>query len=224
MLTARPALSIFSSVYKFIVAAEGKRFDLWRSVRCELETVVCLAPLFWIDLTSNWAPLLVATDASSAGQGLVYDDIAPSAAAEAVGISSSSSLAADGTDDAKLVECQLALPATSVTSLLSSRHWKVAVSRAWRFQAHINELELRALTTGVLWSLSRPSCLGRKLLFLCDSQVAVAAVSKGRSSSHPLLRRLRVIASALLASGSRLVVRWIATHINPADAPSRKSS
>jgi len=84
-------------------------------------------------------------------------------------------------------------------------------------------LELRAVLTAVRWVLSLPQSVNKRLLVLCDSQVALGAVSKGRSSSQPLLRRLRALAALVMASGLCVTVRWIPTDLNPADEPSRRS-
>jgi hypothetical protein len=101
--------------------------------------------------------------------------------------------------------------------------WSVIASSRWKFGAeHINSLELRAASTAIRWSLSFPSSLGRKLLLFTDSQVALGALRKGRSSSPLLLRRLRTISSWLLASGLRLLLYWIPSEDNPADEPSRR--
>lgn len=104
-----------------------------------------------------------------------------------------------------------------------STRWSVIVSSQWRDNnEHINSLELRAAATAVKWSLSYPSCSpGRKLLLFSDSQVAIGSLSKGRSSSPLLLRRLRAISASLLASGLRLLLYWIPSELNPADEPSR---
>lgn len=59
---------------------------------------------------------------------------------------------------------------------------------------------------------------------LSDSQVAVGALTKGRTSSHTLLCRLRPICALLLAAGIQLFTRWIRSELNPADEPSRRYS
>jgi len=50
-----------------------------------------------------------------------------------------------------------------------------------------------------------------------DSQVIAAAVAKGRSSSHSLLR----LSSLCVAGGLQLANGYVGTHDNPADLPSR---
>lgn len=103
-----------------------------------------------------------------------------------------------------------------------STRWGIIAASRWRDNnEHINSLELRAAATAVRWSLSYPSSLGRKLFLFSDSQVAIGSLSKGRSSSPLLLRRLRAISASLLASGLRLLLYWIPSELNPADEPSR---
>jgi hypothetical protein len=106
----------------------------------------------------------------------------------------------------------------------TNTHWSTIVSSPWtKGEEHINSYELRSATTAIRWALSFPQSVPhRRLLLVSDSQVAVGCLTKGRSSSHILLRRLRTISSLLLSSGLRLFCRWIPTEINPADEPSRR--
>lgn len=195
-LAARPALSVLSSAYRFIECARGRRFNLWRTVAQELRTLIGLAPLLFTHTASGWFDRVVATDASSTGMGIV---------------------AAVAQRD----------PATVVTkddasACATESAWRTIAAAPWRSPEHINVLELRALLTAVRWVLSHPRAVGARVLFLCDSQVVVGAVTKGRSSSQPLLRRLRALAALVLASGIRPTLTWIATDHNPADEPSRR--
>jgi hypothetical protein len=107
---------------------------------------------------------------------------------------------------------------------LLAADWTTIVAAPWHGEEHINSFEVRSISTAVRWVLSTPVSIGRRLLVLSDSQVAVGALSKGRSSSPLLLRRLRPIAAAVLASGLQLFVRWIPSAVNPADEPSRRFS
>jgi hypothetical protein len=112
------------------------------------------------------------------------------------------------------------IPSTPIDT--SSLNWSTIISTPWTKPEHINVLEVRALSTAIRWTLSCPASLGCRLLSLSDSQVVVFAVSKGRSSSFQILRRLRYLSSMVLAGGLRLVMRWIPSTANPADAPSRR--
>jgi hypothetical protein len=107
--------------------------------------------------------------------------------------------------------------------LLSAR-WSTIIASKWHHEEHINSLELRSISTALRWVLSHPSAIGSRLLLLSDSQVAVGALSKGRSSSHTIMCRLRPINTLLLSTGVQLHTRWVPSHVNPADGPSRKFS
>lgn len=195
-MACRPVLSVFNAVYRFIECAKGRRFTMWRSAARELLLVMDLAPLMFVDTSTNWFDRVVATDASSEGMGVVAAPLEAEAAPRVV-------------------------TSADAAALVTSSAWRTIVSSRWRRAEHINVLELRALTTAVRWVLSFREAVNCRVLVLCDSQVVVGAVTKGRSSSQLLLRRLRYLAAMVLASGLRLAVRWVASADNPADGPSR---
>lgn len=203
VLCCRPAFAVFNSVYRFIEAARRRDFTIWGTVCTELVAMVGLAPLLWSSLDSPWFDRVVATDASEVGMGIVASRLS----AESVDLLASSPPVAD--------------PPPDLEQLHDRRHWSTIVSSAWRAPEHINVLELRSLTTAVRWVLTSPHAIGHRLLSLCDSQVVVHSVSKGRSSSFQILRRLRYLTSLVLASGLQLFMRWIPSAANPADHPSR---
>jgi len=76
-LVRRPALAIFSSVYRFVEIAKDRRFSIWPSVARELLTMARLAPLLSANLRSEWFPRLVACDASDFALGVVAAPVAP---------------------------------------------------------------------------------------------------------------------------------------------------
>lgn len=208
MLVTRPGLACFAAVYRFMQCAGRRVFRLWGTVARELYIVTCLSPLFLTSLSSAWYPQVFATDASSDGQGVVAAQV-PSEIVEVAARQS-------GSVNPKSAE------SLAVDQLVVNRSWSVIVSSRWRAPEHINALEVRAVSTAVRHVLSSPLSFDRRrLLVLCDSQVAVGALAKGRSSSHPLLCRLRPVSALLLASGLQLYLRWIASAMNPADGPSR---
>ena len=100
--------------------------------------------------------------------------------------------------------------------------WSTIVAARWRRADHINVLELRALHTAVKWVLSHPHSTGNRVRALCDSTVVIGAVRKGRSSSRPLLRRLRALSAWVMGGGLRLELGWVPSAYNPADEPSRR--
>jgi len=95
------------------------------------------------------------------------------------------------------------------------------MAHRWHWPAHINVLELTAVELAVRWVCSHSAAGPSQLQLLTDSSVACGALRKGRSSSRPVLRLLRRVASILLASGLTLHVAWVPTSLNPADGPSR---
>jgi hypothetical protein len=209
MLIRRPAMSIFSSVYRFIECSKTSSYTLWPSVRRELWCAAMIAPLLDTNIRADWSTTVIATDASEIGSGVVY--------------TSSSTV--------DTLNSQPSVPGTIVSTLLSSfvkqSSWKCAISHNWNDEEHINALEVRSVLNAVRWMIKKPSILDgttmdhRRALVLCDSSASVGALNKGRSSSHMLLRPIRSVATLLLASGIYLTLKWIPTDLNPADGPSR---
>jgi len=193
ILVNRPAFSVFSAVYRFIQCAGPRKFTIWATVRRELSCAVGLASLLFCNISQSFFNKIIATDASSQGQGVV------------------------ATSNTIQNFC-----ASNVSDFVQNSRWSTIISSKWRSAEHINILELRAVISAIRWALSYPSSMGCRVLVLSDSAVAVGALSKGRSSSPQLLSRLRSVASLLLCSGIRLTVSWIPTELNPADEPSRK--
>ena len=100
--------------------------------------------------------------------------------------------------------------------------WRVVAGWRWKFKdAHINELELRAVLTTLLWRLERKRQKHCKFIHLVDSLVVLHALSRGRSSSRKLRRPLSQINSLLLAADAHPVWAYVSTKQNPADRPSR---
>lgn len=244
-LIRRPLLSVFNACYKFIIRADRQRWCLWQSVRRELWTAIRLAPLLYDTISTPWFHSVVACDASLAGFGMC------ATRTSATTMNMATQCENNNESDTHLdleapshvqfinrigsdVAIESSIESSTSPSSEPSRHalppnlmesfhdWRTIISSPWRgAEEHINLFELRAVTTSLRWVLSFPSSVDRRLLLLCDSQVAVGALMKGRSSSQPILRRLRHIAALLLASGLRVCARWIASHLNPADEPSR---
>jgi integrase len=193
---------LFSTLYRFVETAGSRVFDIrfWRMVECELRLAMALAPLLFVSLSAPWFSRVVATDASTEGQGVVASRVdAGVLAAEA---------AVSGPDPPRFVA-------------LDGCDWRTIISSPWRWSEHINVLEARVLLAAVRWVSSFPDSLGSRVLIFSDSAVLVYAARKGRSSAYPLLRVLRGVAAVQLAAGLRLTCGWIPSHANPADEPSR---
>ena len=168
---------------------------------------VGLVPLLFADVGASWSSTVVATDASTQGQGVVASNFPSSVVGDMALVLPPR--------DSSIIDRALPHPA------LEDSQWRTVVSSPFRFPAHINDKELWALTTGVRWAFSSPRLFRSRVLLWSDSLVAVFAARKGRSSAFPLLRRLRRLSAVLLAGGIDLRVNWIPTDSNPADEPSR---
>ena len=212
-LPRRCTFAIFNAVYRFIETAGKRSFDIWPTVRRELQTAVRLVPLLFTQLDAHWFPRMIATDASSEGQGVVIASASPQDQLAMAHTPVPCCLpAADEEEQTRQRELH---------PLLVDRRWATIVSSRWIWEEHINVLELRALDTAVRWAISSPHAIRARLLLWADSTVTVFAVRKGRSSRYRILRRLRRLAASLLATGMQLYCNWIATEHNPADRPSR---
>ena len=101
-----------------------------------------------------------------------------------------------------------------------SRWWEL---RRWQWQKHehVNILETRVALASLLDFADQPYSFGKRVLMLSDSQVAIGVLSKGRSSSRPLNRLARRAAARRLAFQIVPIWRYVPTHRNHADAPSR---
>ena len=100
--------------------------------------------------------------------------------------------------------------------------WEDVLSGGFTRREHINLLEAEALSKMVRTLVKDPRCHGHDMLCLCDSQVVVAVLAKGRSSSMALLRKVRRINALLLATRVELQLRWVPSEQNPSDGASRR--
>jgi hypothetical protein len=200
-------LACFTAVYRFIQSAGRRTFTLWNSVARELWMVARLSPLFVGSFSTLWYPEVMATDASLSGQGIV-SSTAPQPLVELAARTSGSVAVKTAVD-------------LDIDAQLLNRKWRTLIAARWSREEHINQLEISSISTALRRVLSTPLSIRRRLLILSDSQVAVGALTKGRSSSFKLLCRIRPVSALLLASGISLYLRWIPSDSNPADGPSR---
>ena len=99
--------------------------------------------------------------------------------------------------------------------------WREVSRWRWREAEHNNILEARAGLASASLVAKQPSSWGRRVLMISDSQVTIGAFSKGRSSVKVLNMLARRLAA--LAFGCRIKFYWryMRTHRNHADGPSR---
>ena len=75
LMIRRPALAVLQQVYRFIIAAKGKRFAVWPSVRRELSMLLTLLPLLHARLDAPFFRRVVASDASEHAAGVVTTNL-----------------------------------------------------------------------------------------------------------------------------------------------------
>jgi hypothetical protein len=211
-LLRRPAFSIFSQAYRQARMVrenldDSLHFKLWPSVIVELRNMLSLAPLLSIKLNAPWSADLFATDASTAGQGVVRTQLRAG--------EGSFLHAYHGRDPSTPSSKESLLP---LGKKLQRRPWHTIISSRWKYSAHINQLEFQALIAAIKRALQ--TRVGQRVPVLTDSAAVLGAASKGRSSS-PLLYNCRRLAAYCFGGDLRLTLLWISTDFNPADHPSR---
>ena len=97
--------------------------------------------------------------------------------------------------------------------------WKEEDSWRWKGSSHINLLEASAI--GRAFCKKATEGGDRRFVYLCDSHVARASCSRGRTSSDAMRPILKRIASLSVAYGLYGQGRFSPTRMNPADAPTR---
>ena len=100
--------------------------------------------------------------------------------------------------------------------------WRTAQAYRWSKREHINLLELRAVLRTLEWRSRSTAFHSCRFMHLSDSQIVLAVLTKGRSSSRRINRLLRKVASLCLCLNLYPLWAWISSRLNPADGPSRK--
>lgn len=109
------------------------------------------------------------------------------------------------------------------TSIDPSRwSWSVADAYPYRVPDHINVLELRSILHALEWRARSSVSHSQRFLHLSDSQICLAVLTKGRSSSKRLSHWLRKICALCLTLNIYPLYAWIESRLNPADEPSRR--
>jgi len=98
--------------------------------------------------------------------------------------------------------------------------WKVVVAFPMKGR-HINVQELEAILSALKWRTRSRAGPGRRSVHFVDSQVCMAVLAKGRSSSAQLRQVLVKINALILAANLAPALLYVKSADNPADAPSR---
>lgn len=207
---------------------------LSRELRDELLAAVGLTAVTSMNLRLEPSSKVVASDASSSAEAAVVADIAPKAVLELQRLGLSKGLwnrllnpyAAYFREKGDL-EVESELPGETydmhpvwrdLATCLNFKHYGKTVTRSRR--RHINLGEIRsALAAERLFSLEHP---GEFYLHLQDSQVSLACMVKGRSSSRSINVELK--RSIPYSTGQQVkgFYGYVRTKLNPSDDPTRK--
>ena len=209
----RPILSILYHCYQFIEKKHETKTRLPGTVIAELTCLLGIAPLISADISIPISNMVVATDSSSKGAGVVYKWCSKKA------LDLLANIRAKGDAYTTLKECSL--QNETVPEWVDSQ-WKTAQAFKWKYSDHINILEGHAILCALRWLSRFQKYINSRMVFLCDSAVMVGALSKGRSSCRRILHLCRRIASYLLLLNIKPYWVWIPTQFNPADEPSRR--
>jgi len=98
--------------------------------------------------------------------------------------------------------------------------WKVVVAFPMSGR-HINVQELEAILSSLKWRTRTRAGPGRRSVHFVDSQVCMAVVAKGRSSSSQIRPVLAKINALVLAANLAPALLYVKSADNPADNPSR---
>eukprot|EP00971_Amphidinium_carterae_P168336 3335613-Amphidinium_carterae.1 len=99
--------------------------------------------------------------------------------------------------------------------------WKVAFKGVWRRTEPMVVLEARCALLAVKHLVRSSSNFNKRVLVVSDSIAACAAISKGRSATHPLLGICPQLAALSLGCKLSVQMRWVPSEANFADGPSR---
>ena len=227
LLANRPILSVLDRTFNFI-SAGGPTRCVPRGVLLEIRGLLALAPLLVQDLKRQPALKMLATDASKeaggrGGEGVTYADItrAQYFQLQRQGLRKGWHTLHDA--DRRQDDPDLDSRFVDVAPVVRHAQWKTAISHAWQYWTDdsIHVLEMRGVVSGLKWIALQPSLHETRVPIFVDSQAALGALAKGRSSSRKLNRFCRRAAAYQLAARLRVSWLWIPSKANPADGPSR---
>ena len=100
--------------------------------------------------------------------------------------------------------------------------WFAVLAHPYHDKEHINILEVRSALLTLRWRSRTAGRIRSRFFHLMDSQVAIAALAKGRSSSWKLNQVLRRVAALTVAAGFAPSFGYFMSEWNPSDTPSRR--
>ena len=217
--------SVYNTVYDFEkLSNPDESRAAPGTVRSELQVSIALGPFWSTDMSRPYLPFISATDASTTfGFGVSVANASEKLVREV-------SSYAEKRGGYVVLENANAPGRTKPTKprqgtprclKLDTADFKTILSIKARHAAHSNILEAEAYLIWLRWLLRSTSHHAARAVCLVDSKVVLGGVTKGRSSSQPLLRVLRRAAALQIAGNLLVRLVYIPTEWNAADAPSR---
>lgn len=233
----RRFMSILQEVYS---AQKGRREEevvrISPELQDELLSAIALLPLSCIDLRLRPSPFLICSDASNRAEAAVSTEVGQEATLElqkyALQKCLWNKLLSPG--DAYFREKGLAeeegqLPEEEYTmhpawqEIVRSKQFELfGKTKRVKSRRHINVGEMRAaLTAEAEQGAQEPKSF---YVHLQDSQVSLAALVKGRSSSRSLNKEMRKSIPQHVSNNNRAFYGFVRSALNPADDPTRDTA
>eukprot|EP00971_Amphidinium_carterae_P214978 4266242-Amphidinium_carterae.1 len=226
-LFQRAALCVLQETYRWLEEGAQQPHALRvlpGYVRQELQGFIVLYPLIRSDLSSCISPEIYATDATMEIGAVTKAQCSPEDAVLAW--SRRSKHLSHGVailEAQQLYRLEREERRDSIwEELIAKLHFRLVTKYRFRTDAHINVKELLAARTALRHAVRSRVLWHTRVIIAVDSQVAVWCMKRGRSSSRALNQILQTMLGDVVCTGVRMVPVWVATEVNPADAPTRR--
>jgi len=197
ILLKRCLFCVFGQVYK---ASENdtELITPTRAMRNELRLICRLQGFIRADLRKPFGSIIVCTDASMIGGGVVYRTVSPEVCKQISHMSEE-----------------------EYHTWISKQEWTTAIRYRWKETSKIHLLEGEALILGIRWILRNTKNMGTRIMLFVDNTALLGALQKGRSSKPRFNRICQRTAALTLAGNVQPIYRYVRSEFNPADGPSR---
>jgi len=197
ILLKRCLFCVFAEVYK-ASEDEAEYITPTRAMRNEFRLASRLQGFIRADLRKPFSDIVLCTDASNEGGGVVY-----------YRTTSEVSIRVSHMDIEEYHQW------------IRRREWITCIRYRWKELEKIHLLEGEALILGIRWFLRDVSNMATRVIIFVDNTALIGAVQKGRSSKPRFNRICQRTAALTLAGNLQLILRYVRSEDNPADGPSR---
>ena len=176
----------------------------------ELRAAINIAPLLVAEVSQEIDTTVFVSDGSPVGCAVCVASVAP---------------IAQPSPSTSIFVAHKRIPFSSMVQYdrIPKRRWRVAAKYAFSDRARRSSQNVRELR-GIHLGVKRIRTRNRKIIFFSDSEVAIGALKKGRSSSPGVNFYCRRICAEAVVRNVTIIFRHVAGKNNFADAPSRGMS